>query len=242
MFRWRQELVRKFHRVIVGIDALIEGADFSALYNPRRNLFSIGYSVDDEKLVDSYYDLLASEARLASYVAVVRRHVPAKHWGKKGRALVRAKGAPALVSWSGTMFEYLMPLLLMKNYPNTLLAETTAAVISAQQRYGKLRKVPWGVSESGYYAFDYRLNYQYRAFGIPDLGLKRGLVDDIVVSPYSTLLALPFAPKAAIANIRRLLSEGMGGDFGLYEAIDYTPSGCRQKRRLWCKLLRSPPG
>jgi len=224
------ELVRKFHRVIAGIDALIEGADFSALYNPRRNLFSIGYSVDDEKLVDSYYDLLASEARLASYVAVVRRHVPAKHWGKKGRALVRAKGAPALVSWSGTMFEYLMPLLLMKNYPNTLLAETTAAVISAQQRYGKLRKVPWGVSESGYYAFDYRLNYQYRAFGIPDLGLKRGLVDDIVVSPYSTLLALPFAPKAAIANIRRLLSEGMGGDFGLYEAIDYTPERMPPKK------------
>lgn len=224
------ELAGKFRRVIAGIEGLIREADFAALYSRRRNLFSIGYSVDDEKLVDSYYDLLASEARLASFLAVVMRHVPAKHWGKKGRALVRANGAPALVSWSGTMFEYLMPMLLMKNYPNTLLAETTAAVISAQQRYGKLRNVPWGVSESGYYAFDYRLNYQYRAFGIPDLGLKRGLVDDMVVSPYSTLLALPFAPRAAIANIHRLLAEGMGGEYGLFEAIDYTPQRMPAKK------------
>lgn len=224
------ELVRKFRRVIARIDALVKGADFGALYSSKRNLFSIGYSVDDEKLVDSYYDLLASEARLTSYVAVVRRHVPAKHWGKKGRALVRANGTGALVSWSGTMFEYLMPLLLMKNYPNTLLAETTTAVISAQHSFGKIRNVPWGVSESGYYAFDYRLNYQYRAFGIPDLGLKRGLVDDMVVSPYSTLLALPFAPQAAIANIRRLLSEGMGGEYGLFEAIDYTPQRMPAKK------------
>ena len=225
-----KELAGELHRHIARIEALVKDTDFSALYNSRRDLFSIGYSVDEEKLIESNYDLLASEARLTSYLAIVQRQVPAKHWHKQGRALVRVEGTRALVSWSGTMFEYLMPLLLMKNYTNTLLAETVESVISAQRSYAKKRNVPWGVSESAYYAFDYRLNYQYRAFGIPDLGLKRGLADDMVVSPYSTLLALPFAPEAAIENIRQLLAEGMGGKYGLFEAVDYTPERVPAKK------------
>lgn len=206
------------------IEALINKMDFSALYNFQRNLFSIGYSVDEERLSESNYDLLASESRLTSYLAVVLRQAPPKHWLQLGRALVRVEGAKALVSWSGTMFEYFMPLLFMKNYANTFLAETADSVIYAQRQYAGKHKLPWGVSESGYYAFDYRLNYQYRAFGIPKLGLKRGLVADMVVSPYSTLLTLPFAPEAAMENIRFLLAEGGGGRYGLFEAVDYTPS------------------
>ncbi|MDD4658574.1 MAG: glucoamylase family protein, partial [Eubacteriales bacterium] len=226
-----KELTGEIHRLIARMEALVNGMDFSALYNTRRNLFSIGYSVDEEKLIESNYDLLASEARLASYLAIVLGHVPAKHWRKLGRALVRVEGTRALVSWSGTMFEYLMPLLLTKNYANTLLAETAESVIAAQRSYAEKRHVPWGVSESGYYAFDYRLNYQYRAFGIPKLGLKRGLVEDMVVSPYSTMLALPFAPGAAMDNVRRLLSEGMGGEYGLFEAADYTPQRVPAKKQ-----------
>lgn len=218
-----QELLADLEGLAARVEALVAATDFAALYNSQRNLFSIGYSVDEEKLIESNYDLLASEARLTSYLAIVLGQVPAKHWQQLGRAQVRVGRDKALVSWSGTMFEYLMPQLLLKEYPKTLLAQTTAAVITAQRRYGEKGNIPWGVSESGYYAFDYRLNYQYRAFGIPSLGLKRGLVDDLVVSPYSTLLALPFAPQAALANLRRLLEEGMEGEYGLYEAVDYTP-------------------
>lgn len=210
-------------RLISRLKTILAQMNFAALYNSKAELFSIGYSVDDEKLSSSNYDLLASEARLASYYAIVNNQVPPKHWQKLGRALVRAQGAKALVSWSGTMFEYLMPQLLLKNYPNTFLDDAIQAVIKAQQSYGAKKNLPWGVSESGYYAFDYRLNYQYKAFGIPSLGLKRGLADDAVVSPYSTMLALPFAPAEAIANVRRLLQQGLGGRYGLYEAVDYTP-------------------
>src|SRR5690554_3665535 len=137
--------------------------------------------------------------------------------------MTKVDGARTLVSWARTMFEYLMPELLLKSYPNTLLGETNLQVIAAQRSYARRRGVPWGVSESGYFGFDHRLNYQYKAFGIPDLGLKRGLVEDMVVSPYSTLLALPWAPRAALDNIRQLLEAGMEGEYGLYEAVDYTP-------------------
>lgn len=218
-----RQLVEKLEDLILRLEALAAQTDFSALYNPRRHLFSIGYSVDEETLVDTHYDLLASEARMTSYWAVVQGQVPVKHWYKPGRAMTRIDGSRALVSWAGTMFEYLMPPLLLRNYPNTLLAETVQAVVAAQRRYAARRSLPWGVSESGYYAFDYRLNYQYRAFGIPDLGLKRGLVQDMVVSSYSTLLALPFAPREALANLARLRELGLEGEYGLYEAVDFTP-------------------
>lgn len=217
-----KELQNSINTLVERLSMLLERMDFSALYNAEANLFSIGYSVEDEKLSDSNYDLLASEARLTSYLAIVQHQVPPKHWLKLGRAQVRVDGGKALVSWAGTMFEYLMPTLFLKNYANTILGETIGAIISTQRRYGEKHGLPWGVSESGYYAFDYRLNYQYKAFGIPNLGLKRGLSNDFVVSPYSTLLALPFAPQEAMANIHRLIVAGMVGRYGLYEAVDYT--------------------
>ncbi|TCO73125.1 GH36-type glycosyl hydrolase domain-containing protein [Marinisporobacter balticus] len=218
-----KEILEKINDLTDRIQKVVDATDFTQLYDKKQNLFSIGYSVDDEKLTNSYYDLFASEARLTSYIAIARKEVPKKHWEKLGRALSVVDGYRGLVSWTGTMFEYLMPPLLMKNYKNTLLDETYGTVIKAQRRYGEKRNVPWGTSESGYYAFDINLNYQYKAFGVPDLGLKRGLINDMVISPYSTLLALPFDTKGAMRNIRELISDGVEGEYGFYEAIDYTP-------------------
>jgi len=218
-----ERTMQNIDNIIVRTGSLIDATEFAPLYDSRRHLFSIGYSVEDEKLTNSYYDMLASEARLASYIAVARGEVPQKHWFKLGRALSIVHGYRGLVSWAGTMFEYMMPVLVMKNYYNTLLDETYATVIKAQKRYGEKRNVPWGTSESGFYAFDRLLNYQYKAFGVPDLGLKRGLIKDMVVSPYSTFLALPFAPREAMENIKVLEAEGLEGDYGFYEAVDYTP-------------------
>ncbi|WP_243096941.1 glucoamylase family protein [Thermohalobacter berrensis] len=218
-----QDTVNKTSLLIDRIDKIIDNAKFEPLYDKKRHLFAIGYNIQDEELTNSYYDLLASEARTVSYIAIAKGEIPEKHWYKLGRALSKINGYRGLVSWTGTMFEYLMPSLIMKNYDNTLMDETYSTVIKAQKKYGKARGVPWGTSESGYFAFDIDLNYQYKAFGVPDLGLKRGLVQDMVVSCYSTLLALPFDPKGAIENIKKLISDGLEGLYGLYEAVDYTP-------------------
>ncbi|MEL7567640.1 MAG: glucoamylase family protein [Dehalobacterium sp.] len=204
------------------VNALIEKTQFAPLFVQQRQLFSMGYNVEEEKLINSYYDLLASEARVTSFLAVARGEVPEEHWFRLGKSLTMVEGYKGLVSWSGTMFEYFMPTLIMKNYANTLLDETYRFVIRNQQKYGERRKVPWGTSESGFYAFDMQLNYQYKAFGVPNLGLKRGLVDDMVVSPYSTFLALPFDPQNAWENLKRLQEDGVEGKYGLYEAVDYT--------------------
>jgi cellobiose phosphorylase len=216
-------LLTRMDGLIDRISRLIEATEFAPLYDTTRHLFSVGYNVDEERLINSYYDLLASEARITSYIAIARREVPKKHWFKLGRALSISDGYRGLVSWAGTMFEYLMPLLVMKNYRNTLMDETYGTIVKAQKKYGDKRNTPWGISESGYYAFDMLLNYQYKAFGIPDFGLKRGLAEDMVVSPYSTLLALPVSPRLAIENLKKLKSEGLEGEYGLYEAVDYTP-------------------
>lgn len=219
-----EDTLSQVANLVERIQKIVDDTEFSPLYDRARHLFSIGYNVEEEKLVNSYYDLLASEARLTSYIAIARREVPKKHWLKMGRALAVINRKKGLVSWGGTMFEYFMPLLVMKNYGNTLLDETYAAVLSAQKAYGEKRKVPWGTSESGYYAFDMLLNYQYKAFGVPDFGLKRGLANDMVVSPYSTLLALTINPGDAVENIKMLKNEGLEGNYGFYEAVDYTPS------------------
>lgn len=204
------------------VDLIAEQTEFAPLYCTKRKLFSIGYNVDEEQLTKSFYDLMASEARQASLIAIARGEVKREHWLMLDRTLTMADGKMGLVSWTGTMFEYLMPLLLMKNYTKTLWDETYRFVIRSQQEYGRKRKVPWGVSESGFFSFDYRLNYQYKAFGIPSLGLKRGLVNDTVISPYSTLLALAVAPKDSVENLKRLTKEGLEGQHGYYEAADYT--------------------
>jgi cellobiose phosphorylase len=198
--------------------------DFTFLFDPARDLFSTGFNVTERRCDPSFYDLLASEARLCSYVAIALGQVPQDHWFSMGRLLVAARGEPILVSWSGSMFEYLMPLLVMPNYENTLLDHTCQAAVRQQIEQGKLRGVPWGCSESGYNRTDIHLNYQYRAFGVPGLGLKRRLAEDLVIAPYATALALMIAPRAACENLQRLAVEGREGTFGFYEAVDYTPA------------------
>jgi hypothetical protein len=198
--------------------------DFTFLFDPARDLFSTGFNVSERRCDNSFYDLLASEARLCSYVAIALGQVPQDQWFSMGRLLVAARGGPILVSWSGSMFEYLMPLLVMPNYENTLLDHTCKGAVQQQIEYGKLRGVPWGISESGYNRTDVQLNYQYRAFGVPGLGLKRGLAEDLVIAPYATALALMIAPQEACKNLQRLAVEGREGPYGFFEAADYTPT------------------
>ena len=201
---------------------------YDFLYDKASHLLAIGYNVDEQRRDASYYDLLASEARLINFVAIAQDQVPQESWFALGRLLTTTTGEPVLLSWSGSMFEYLMPLLVMPTYENTLLDQTYQAAVARQIEYGRQRNIPWGMSESGYNLVDVHLNYQYRAFGVPGLGLKRGLADDLVVAPYATVLALMVAPEAACQNLQRLAAAGLEGKFGFYEAIDYTPS--RQRR------------
>lgn len=221
----------QFANLIKRVNAIIEPMKFQPLFDFKRQLFSIGFNVEEGRLTKSYYDLLASEARQVSFIAVARGEVDKKHWMKLGRKLASVEGYKGLISWTGTMFEYLMPNLLMKAYDNTLIAETYSFVVKNQQRYGEKRRIPWGVSESGYYAFDISLNYQYKAFGVPELGLKSGMEKDIVVAPYATVLALGIDPAGAVKNAKRLEAEGMLGRYGFYEAIDYTPSRLQRNEK-----------
>jgi cyclic beta-1,2-glucan synthetase len=198
--------------------------EYDFLFDKPSHLLAIGYNADSRRRDASYYDLLASEARLCSFVGIAQGQLPQESWFALGRLLTNADGAPVLVSWSGSMFEYLMPLLVMPAYERTLLDETCKAAVARQIAYGKERGVAWGISESGFNAIDAQQNYQYRAFGVPGLGLKRGLADDLVVAPYASALALMVAPEEACLNLQRLAAEGCAGNFGLFEAIDYTPS------------------
>ncbi|NLP12926.1 MAG: glycosyl transferase [Clostridium sp.] len=218
-----QRLIERFNHLIERITKLSDETEFIHLYDRKRQLFSIGYNIEENSLTNSYYDLLASEARQTSYIAIARGEVEPEHWFKLGRTLTQLDRYKGMVSWSGTMFEYLMPLLIMKSNRNTLLDETYSFVVRGQKKYGRQRNVPWGTSESGFYAFDINLDYQYKAFGVPWLGLKRGLIEDMVVAPYATFLALPIDPEGTMENIKRLVNEGGGGRYGMYEAIDYTP-------------------
>ena len=211
--------------------------DFQFLYDGDRHLLAIGYNVDEFRRDDSYYDLLASEARLGNFVAIAQGQLPQESWFALGRLLTTAGGAPVLASWSGSMFEYLMPLLVMPSYSGTLLDQTCQAAVARQITYGQQRTLPWGVSESGYNTVDANLNYQYHAFGVPGLGLKRGLGEDAVITPYATVLALMVAPQAACANLKRLAAEGLEARYGFYEAVDYTPS--RLKRGQASVIVRS---
>ena len=198
--------------------------DFTVLYEPARELFSIGYNVGQHRLDTSCYDLLASEARLASYVAIALGQVEQGHWFRLGRSLTSAGGRPTLISWSGSMFEYLMPMLIMPSYENTLLDLSCKSAVARQIQYGRQIKVPWGISESGYNLRDAGSNYQYHAFGVPGLGFKRGLAHDVVIAPYATVMALMVAPVEAARNLRVLRHERAAGRYGLYEALDFTPS------------------
>ena len=198
--------------------------EYDFLFDKARHLLAIGYNVSEHRRDSSYYDLLASEARFSSFVAIAQGELPQESWFALGRLLTTTGGEPILLSWSGSMFEYLMPLLVMPTYENTLLDQTCKAAVASQIEYGRKCGVPWGISECGYNAIDVHLNYQYRAFGVPGLGLKRGLAEDLVIAPYASALALMVAPEKACLNLERLAAEGFEGKFGFYEAIDYTPS------------------
>ena len=209
--------------------ALADAMRFEFLYDRRRRIFAIGYRLADVegpgRLDGAFYDLLASEARLASFVAIAKGDLPQHHWFHLGRLVTNVGGRATLISWGGTAFEYLMPLLLMRGYPGTLLDQSCRASVQRQIEYGAQRGVPWGISESAYAFTDRAGNYQYRAFGVPGLGLKRGLADELVVAPYATALASLIDPGAAAANFSRLARAGLDGRFGFYEAVDYTPRG-----------------
>ena len=196
--------------------------DFGFLFDPDRRLFSIGFQHTTHSLDNSYYDLLASEARLTSFIAIAKNDVPAEHWFRLGRTLSYASGAPALVSWSGSMFEYLMPVLVMRSFPFTLLAQTHRGALDRQIAWGGAQGIPWGTSESAYNMRDRHRTYQYRPFGVPDLALKRGLGRELVVAPYATALATMIDPLRALANLRRLEGTGALGHYGFRDAVDYT--------------------
>lgn len=198
--------------------------DFVFLYDEQRSLFSIGYNVSAHRLDTSYYDLLASEARVSSFFAIAQGQLSQSHWFALSRLLTTTAGSPALLSWSGSMFEYLMPLLVMPIFENTLLAQTAISCVRRQIDYARQRGIPWGISESAFNSWDLHMVYQYRAFGVPGLGLKRGLADDLVIAPYATVMALMVEPEAACKNIERLIADGRLGAYGFYEAVDYTQS------------------
>lgn len=211
--------------------ALFENMNFKVLYDEGKELFSIGFDIRQGKLSDTHYDLLASEARQTGFIAIAKGDVPGKHWFRLSRPLTVAGDNRVLLSWGGTMFEYLMPLIIMKSYDNTLLAETYIAVVNMQSDYGELRRMPWGVSESGYYAFDPQMNYQYKAFGVPSLGMKSGLIKEMVISPYSVFLALHVNAKAAVHNLMRLEKIGALGKYGFFEAVDYTQTRMQKGKK-----------
>lgn len=202
---------------------VVDEMKFDFLFDDERKIFSIGYSVDLERRDNSFYDLLASEARLTSFVAIAKDEISQEHWFRLGRPLTPVDSSRALVSWTATMFEYLMPILVMRDFDGTLLSQTYKAIVARQIEYGAQNNIPWGLSESAYNARDLQLNYQYRAFGVPGLGLIRGLSEDLVVAPYATALAALVSPQAAMENFRRLASEDALARFGFYESIDYTP-------------------
>lgn len=229
-------LARRLEALADRAALLVDGMNFAILFDSQRKLFAIGYRLPDAegpgRYDSSFYDLLASEARLASFIAIAKGDVPQDHWFHLGRMLVSAGGRPTLVSWSASMFEYLMPLLLTRTYPGTLLDQTCSNIVRAQIEYARARGVPWGISESAFNFLDRRGHYQYKAFGVPGLGLKRGLADDLVISPYATMLAALVDPERAVRNMKRLSRENLEGRYGYYEAIDYTSPGLGDAGKL----------
>ncbi len=203
-------------------EQLINDTDFSELYDTSRNLFHVGYAQENGKLVDSYYDMLMSENRTASLIAIARRQVTSKHWFALSRNLVKVDGYKGLISWAGTSFEYFMPYIFNKSYEHTLIDQSLFFNKYSQLKYAKDNQVPWGVSESAFAVKDNELNYQYQEFGIPWLGLKRGLNDYMVVAPYASILTIEYDPYNVYKNIKRLKKIGAYSSYGFYEAIDYT--------------------
>ena len=221
----------KAKRNALYLEELIKETDFSMLYDPQTRLLSIGFNIEENKLTPSYYDLLASEARQASLVAIAKRDIPSEHWNYLSRTLTAMDGKKGLVSWSGTAFEYLMPNINIKKYKGSLLDESCKFMLMSQKKYCKRLGVPWGISEAAFNLKDLHANYQYKAFGIPWLGLKRGLADEVVVSSYGSIMALEEDPEGVIENMKRLASCGMYQQYGFYESIDFTPERVRNNQK-----------
>ncbi|MEO7446349.1 MAG: glucoamylase family protein, partial [Ferruginibacter sp.] len=234
--RQAKEVLLRLTQLIQRCKVLSE-KEWDFLYDKTQNLLSIGYNAEEHRKDNSYYDLLASEARLASFVAISQNKLPQQNWFSLGRQLTSIGNSPILLSWSGSMFEYLMPLLVMPSYENTLIGQTYKSVIQKQMDYGRKRGVPWGISESAYNMVDAQLNYQYKALGVPGIGFKRGLGEDLVIAPYATIMALMVNPEAAYDNLAEMRKEGFEGNLGFYEAIDYTTS--RLQRRQPYQLIKS---
>ena len=222
------DIESKIDIMLENIDNIINNADFSYLYCKESRIFSIGFNVEEGSLTPSYYDLLASEARQASLIAIAKKDVPAKHWYSLSRTLTTLNKYKGLISWSGTMFEYLMPNVNIPKYPGSLISESSEFAIMSQQEYSKKLNMPWGISEAAFNLKDLNNNYQYKAFGVPWLGLKRGLADEMVTSSYGTILAINDAPIETVENLKKLEKEGMYNKYGFYESIDYTLSRLRK--------------
>ena len=218
------ELRSAAHNVAEEAERYLREADFDMLYDARRKVFRIGYDVDTGRTDEHAYNLLASEARIGSFIAIALGRVRQEHWVHLGRPFALAGGQPVLQSWSGTMFEYLMPSLMMRTPHDSLLGRASRSAVQRQIAFGLAHNIPWGVSESGYARTDVHENYQYRAFGVPDLALSRTATDARVIAPYATLMALPFAQQESLLNLQRLAEAAGVGRYGFYEAIDYTPA------------------
>lgn len=225
------------NQMISTIDNIIKQTDFSLLYDDKKHLFSIGYDVEQSKLTNSYYDLLATEARQASLIAIAKKDISPKHWNYLSRTLTSLNKYKGLISWSGTAFEYLMPNINIREYEGSLLDESCRFLIYSQIEYAKKLGLPFGISEAAFSLKDLNNNYQYKSFGVPWLGLKRGLSDDIVISPYSVFLSLNYIPNLAIKNLKNLENEKMNGKYGFYESIDYTASRLKYKEKY--KLVKT---
>lgn len=235
LLEWQQtesKFQMEMEQLITEIDQYIENTNFKPLYNSDERLFSLGYHVDTLQKDTTLYDLLASESRQASFVAIALGQIPVSHWFSLGRTMTLSGKNKTLLSWSGTMFEYMMPSLIMPTYRNTIWDSTYRGVIHRQTEYADKNHVPMGISESGYYGFDYQFNYQYRAFGVPGLGLDHGLEQNLVIAPYAAILALPFSGEAGLTELRKLNDYQAKGEFGYYEAVDFTTSRLPRGQRF----------
>ncbi len=217
-----RETVGRCQTLAARVRQMADGIRMGFLYDPQRRLFGIGYSVGGPVEFSSHYDLLASECRIASLAAIAKGDVPVEHWMALGRSYVTAPEGQVLLSWTGTMFEYLMPLLFMRSFENSLLEGACQKAVLRQMQYGREQSAPWGISECAYSVVDSNQVYQYHAFGVPSLALKPGVEGDLVVSPYSSFLALSVFPREAVENLQRLAELGLSGPMGLYEAIDFS--------------------
>jgi hypothetical protein len=228
-----ETLENDLQRLAADADRIVDEMDFRFLYDERRKLFSVGYDVTSQRLDTARYGLLASEARMAAFVAIAKGDIPQDSWFHLGRSQTSSAGRRILLSWTGTMFEYLMPALWMRNYPRTILEQSSRAVVEIQRAYGRKMRMPWGVSESAYSVTDRDGFYQYRAFGVPEIALKRAKSRPRVTAPYAAYLALAVHPAAAIRNLQRMRSRGWWGRYGLYEAVEFTAQEEPTAVRCW---------